>query len=112
MVSDITYILTDEGWLYLARVMDLCGEKIVGISMDSRMTKELCMNTLLDAISHTDNNKGMYSAFGQRQPVLFPYLSGAGKGTRVYQQHEPQRQLLGQCTNGELLGQAQAGMAQ
>lgn len=58
MVSDITYIPTDEGWLYLAGVMDLCGEKIVGISMDSRMTKELCMNALLDAISHTDDTKG------------------------------------------------------
>jgi len=39
MVSDITYIPTDEGWLYLAGVMDLCGDKIVGISMDGRMTK-------------------------------------------------------------------------
>ena len=58
MVSDITYIPTDEGWLYLAGVMDLCGEKIVGISMDSRMTKELCMNALLDAINHTGDTKG------------------------------------------------------
>jgi putative transposase len=31
MVSDITYIPTEEGWLYLAGVMDLCGQKIVGI---------------------------------------------------------------------------------
>ena len=58
MVSDITYIPTDEGWLYLAGVMDLCGEKIVGMSMDSRMTKELCMNALLDAINHTGDTKG------------------------------------------------------
>ena len=58
MVSDITYIPTDEGWLYLAGVMDLCGEKIVGISMGSRMTKELCINALLDAISHTGDTKG------------------------------------------------------
>ena len=58
MVSDITYIPTDEGWLYLAGVMDLCGEKIVGISMDSRMTKELCMNALPDAINNTDDTKG------------------------------------------------------
>ena len=43
MVSDITYIPTDEGWLYLAGVMDLCGDKIVGISMGGRMTKELVM---------------------------------------------------------------------
>lgn len=53
MVSDITYIPTDEGWLYLAGVMDLCGDKIVGISMDGRMTKELVISALKDAISHT-----------------------------------------------------------
>lgn len=58
MVSDITYIPTDEGWLYLAGVMDLCGQKIVGISMDSRMTKELCMAALRDAIGHTGNTQG------------------------------------------------------
>ena len=53
MVSDITYIPTDEGWLYLAGVMDSCGDKIVGISMDRRMTKELVISALKDAISHT-----------------------------------------------------------
>ena len=35
MVSDITYIPTDEGWLYLAGVMELCGRKMVGVAMDS-----------------------------------------------------------------------------
>ena len=53
MVSDITYIPTEEGWLYLAGVMDLCGQKVVGISMDSRMTKELVSNALEDAINHS-----------------------------------------------------------
>lgn len=58
MVSDITYIPTDEGWLYLAGVMDLCGDRIVGISMDSRMTKELVIAALQDAIRHTRVTKG------------------------------------------------------
>ena len=58
MVSDITYIPTEEGFLYLAGVMDLCGQKIVGISMDSRMTKELVINALHDAINHSGNVKG------------------------------------------------------
>ena len=58
MVSDITYIPTEEGWLYLAGVMDLCGQKIVGVSMDSRMTKELVINALEDAINHSGNVKG------------------------------------------------------
>jgi putative transposase len=33
-VSDITYISTKEGWLYLAAVMDLYSGKIVGWAMD------------------------------------------------------------------------------
>lgn len=45
-VADITYISTQEGWLYLAVVMDLYSRLIVGWSMDSRMTRELVMNAL------------------------------------------------------------------
>lgn len=48
-VSDITYIWTDEGWLYLAAILDLCDEAIVGWSMDSRMTKELVINALTES---------------------------------------------------------------
>ena len=51
LVSDITYIPTDEGWLYLASIMDLYGNKIVGVSMDSRMTKELVINALKDKVN-------------------------------------------------------------
>jgi len=58
MVSDITYIPTDEGWLYLAAVMDLCGRKIIGASMDSRMTKQLTIDALKDAVNNSGNVKG------------------------------------------------------
>lgn len=58
MVSVITCIPTDEGWLYLAGVMDLCGDKIVGISMDERMTKELVIAALKDAIRHAAVTEG------------------------------------------------------
>ncbi|MHC2201544.1 transposase InsO family protein [Paenibacillus sp. PvR052] len=43
-MTDITYIHTDEGWLYLARVMDLYSRKIVGFHMDDRMTKQELRN--------------------------------------------------------------------
>jgi putative transposase len=46
LVSDITYLWTDEGWLYIAALMDLYGQKIVGLSMGERMTKELVINAL------------------------------------------------------------------
>lgn len=58
LVSDITYIPTAEGWLYLASVMDLCGKKIVGISMDGRMTKELVINALADAVNRGGKSEG------------------------------------------------------
>ena len=40
-VGDITYIATDEGWLYLAVVMDLASRRIVGWSMSERMKGDL-----------------------------------------------------------------------
>jgi putative transposase len=48
--SDITYIWTTEGWLYLAVVIDLYSRKVVGWSLKNRMTKELVINALQMAI--------------------------------------------------------------
>ena len=45
-VSDITYIWTSEGWLYLAVVLDLFSRKVVGWSLSRRMTRGLVMNAL------------------------------------------------------------------
>ena len=42
-VTDITYIKTHEGWLYLGTVMDLFSRRIIGWAMSSRMTKELVL---------------------------------------------------------------------
>jgi len=58
-VSDITYIGTDEGWLYLAGVMDLYGRKLVGWSMDSRMKTELVSTALKQAIGRTGARAGL-----------------------------------------------------
>jgi putative transposase len=45
-VADITYIPTDEGWLYLAAVKDLYTCEIVGWAMDKQMTKQLVIDAL------------------------------------------------------------------
>src|SRR5699024_1722785 len=44
--TDITYIWTSEGWLYLATVLDLYSRKIIGWEMADKMTKELCLTAL------------------------------------------------------------------
>ncbi|HBR6268470.1 TPA: IS3 family transposase [Klebsiella pneumoniae] len=49
-VTDITYIRTHEGWLYLAVVVDLFSRKIIGWSMQSRMTKDIVLSALLMAV--------------------------------------------------------------
>ncbi len=58
-VSDITYIPTDEGWLYLAGIMDLCGKEIVGWSMSDRMTKELVITAFENARRKRNNPKNV-----------------------------------------------------
>jgi len=45
-VTDITYVPAQEGWLYLAAVMDLHTRMIVGWSMNGRMTRDLVINAL------------------------------------------------------------------
>jgi transposase InsO family protein len=49
-VSDITYVPTDEGWLYLAGIKDVFTCEIVGYAMGSRMTKELVSQALWKAV--------------------------------------------------------------
>lgn len=43
-VSDLTYVWTHEGWLYLVIILDLFSRQIVGWSMDKYMAKELVIN--------------------------------------------------------------------
>lgn len=46
-MTDITYIETGEGWLYLSAVKDLHTDVIVGWSMGHRQTRELVLQALL-----------------------------------------------------------------
>jgi putative transposase len=49
-VTDITYIRTHEGWLYLAVVLDLFSRQVVGWSMQSRIDRALVLRALLMAV--------------------------------------------------------------
>ena len=60
-VSDITYVPTREGWLYLAAVEDLCTRKIVGWSMSERLTSRLVVDALEMAIQRQLPGEGLLS---------------------------------------------------
>ena len=49
-VTDITYLRTGEGWLYLAVIIDLYDGQIIGWSMSSRMEKQLVVQSVLMAL--------------------------------------------------------------
>ena len=49
-VTDITYIRTYEGWLYLAAVLDLFSRQVIGWSMKPRMSSDLAIDAMLIAV--------------------------------------------------------------
>lgn len=65
-VGDITYVATDEGWLYLAVFLDLFTRKIVGFSSDDNMQAELIMNALDMALGRQDVKDGEMIAHSDR----------------------------------------------
>lgn len=82
-VSDITCIATEEGWLYLAAILDLYSRTIVGWSMSERMTSALVCDALTMAmfrrhrpkavIVHSD--RGSQYCSSQYQALLTRYES-------------------------------------
>lgn len=57
--ADITYIPTDQGWLYLSGVIDLCSRKIVGWSMADHMETDLVSDALKMAIARRNPGPGL-----------------------------------------------------
>lgn len=77
-VGDITYIPTDEGWLYVAIVKDLCLKKIVGYAFSSRIDTDLTVAALKMAVNrqkpHDDlifhSDRGVqYASTGYREAL-------------------------------------------
>jgi len=58
-ISDITYVPTDEGWLYLAGHKDLFTKEIVGYAMGARMTRNLISQSLCRAVEAKRPSKGL-----------------------------------------------------
>jgi len=57
--SNITYVATDEGWLYLAGTMDLLSKRLVGHAMADHMRTSLIVDCLNMAITHRKPAKGL-----------------------------------------------------
>jgi len=58
-VSDITYVLTQEGWVYCAMILDLFSRRMVGLAIEARMTAELVLAALRQALTHRSPPAGV-----------------------------------------------------
>jgi len=58
-VTDITYVWTDEGWLYLAAILDLFSRRVVGLAMSERIDRALVLEALHVAIGRRVPNAGL-----------------------------------------------------
>ena len=90
-LSDITYVPTDEGWLYLAGHKDIFSGEIVGYAMGERLTRNLVSESLLRAVAakrpargliHHSDRGSQYCAQEYQQILarfdLVASMSGAG----------------------------------
>jgi len=84
-VGDITYLWTEEGWLYLAVILDLFSRQVIGWSMSERMTADLACEALRMAI------------FRRKRPknVIVHSDRGSQYCSHAYRQLLQQHQLLG-----------------
>jgi len=93
-VTDITYVATEEGWLYLASVMDLYSRKIVGWHTSERMTKELVLQALRQAhgrqrpdgeiLHHSDRGSQYASHEYQKQLKVYSMIGSMSRKGNCY----------------------------
>ena len=83
--GDITYLWTDEGWLYLAVIIDLFSRQVVGWSMSERMTADLACDALWMAVFRRKRPKG----------VMVHSDRGSQYCSRAYRQLLQQHEMLG-----------------
>lgn len=58
-VTDITYVWTSEGWLYLAAILDLFSRRVVGFAMSERIDRALVLEALAAAVGRRVPNAGL-----------------------------------------------------
>ena len=89
--TDITYIPTKQGWLYLSAIMDLYSRCIVGLGMGNRIDAYLVIRSLNQAICHSNPRPGLilhsdrgtqYSSYEYKKLLseheIIPSMSAAG----------------------------------
>jgi len=100
---DVTYIDTDECWLYLAGIKDTATREIVGWAMEDHMRAELCCEALKMALGRRGPVPGLIHHSDRGKSVRWGEISQTDQQRQPYSINEPKGQMPGQRADGELL---------
>ena len=109
-VSDITYIATGEGWLYLAAIMDLASRNIVGWATSANIDAALVTKALDRAVANRKPPVGLILHSDRHRAVCELRIQESAMEERNHLFDEPEGELLGQCADGKLLRDIEDGM--
>jgi transposase InsO family protein len=107
-LSDITYIATGEGWLYLAGFLDAATRRLVGWSVGPTLEADLVCRSLNEARARHRPKAGQNHPQRPRQPVRQRSPSPVARKNPRRAEHEPPGQLLRQRHDGIVLEHAQS----
>lgn len=106
-VSDLTYLPTGEGWLYLAVVIDLYARKVVGWALSTSLASELVIRAFQMACLNRQPPKGLLFHLRSGCAVRQPGVSGETRRLGRAAKHEPQGGSLGQRLRGDVLQESE-----
>lgn len=101
-VSDMTYVRTAQGWLYLAVVLDLYSRAVVGWAMHHRMHQALVHAVLEMAVAHRQPQEQVLLHSGRGSQYCAYDYQALLRRHRIVPSHS-RPELLGQCGDGEFL---------
>ena len=102
-VSDITYVATAAGWMYLCTVLDLYSRRVVGWSLSSSVDTELVLAAVAMAVIRRRPPRGLMFHSDRGVQYTSGQFQKIADGLRFHSKHEPQGRLLGQRVRGNIL---------
>ena len=103
-LADITYIPTQEGWLYLAAVLDLYSRRIIGWAMDRRMTEQLTLDALhmalqqrrpVGSLMHHSDQGGQYTSQAYQDRLQAHAIQVSMNGVGAWYDNAPMESFFG-----------------
>ena len=94
-VTDVTFVPTDEGWLYLASMIDLYNREVIGWAMGESNDTALTLSALDMALELNNPPGGLIHQFRQRKQLHCGRIPSSTLRSWNQNKHESQRELLG-----------------